>query len=205
MNGLTKVMCGLLPASFVVLVPEMALAQQTAQSAMVCYAVDNHNRAYYFTETMIVDIPAAQGDQYSNALHEDFGKFIRARDIYSSQFGCVIFPVNGALPNGLTLEGWKQIERDNYKIYNFSWPIITDYRPKDIVPLPVAKAPPGADSGKRDSLIVRQPDEAPRPVAKTTPKPAAKRKPAVAAKPAPKKKSSCRVEGTARFCKAVAR
>lgn len=60
------------------------------------------------------------------------------------------------------------------------------------------------DLGKRDSLIVRQIDEAPTKPAAAAPKPVAKPKP-VAAKPASKKKSSCRVSNGHRVCGAIAR
>lgn len=108
-----------------------------------------------------------------------------------------------------------EIERQATLTANFStsWPVLTkpvplNQKATDFLAGIVPPNPTQA-SGKRDSLIVRQPDEAPaKPVAAAR-KPVAKPKPVaakpVAAKPAPKKKSSCRVSNGHRVCGAIAR
>lgn len=104
-----------------------------------------------------------------------------------------------------------EIERQAKLTANFStsWPTLTKPVPlnqmaTDYMAGIVPPKPPQA-SGKRDSLIVRQIDEAPAKPAVATRKPVAKPKPAVAAKPAPKKKSTCRLVNGHKVCGAYSR
>ena len=103
---------------------------------------------------------------------------------------------------------WRDNDRNNKTKYGYTFNTLSGWRPSPF-PAPVAAiakpvAPPQA-SGKRDSLIVRQIDEAPAKPAVAARKPVAKPKPA-AAKPAPKKKSSCKVNSSGqKVCGAYSR
>lgn len=104
--------------------------------------------------------------------------------------------------NTVEAEYMKQNSKDNTARYNYTYVTATDWRPSNVVVNKgvIKEQEPVVGSGKGDSIIVRQPDEAPvKPAAKSAPKPAAKAKPA--AKPIPKKPlSKCGGKGQRR-CK----
>lgn len=151
--------------------------------AMVCDNFDYGSSQYYFTDVFWIEKDerkTRQGRDFADPL---FRNFVAAQGQDPRYAQCYSFQT--------AEEAAQKIKRDSelnatkYPIRSLgAWHPAKPYSGTIAKPSDEAKQP--ADQGKRDSIIVRQPDQAPvKPIAQPAPKPVAKAKPV--AKPVPKK------------------
>lgn len=196
--------------------PRPAMAQNPGdQVALLCRYEGYGTLQYFYTDIIMIPKAITGYTSYGDPVDDrpngivlpEFKAHLTSKGYtyYQSDSYC------GAWDTALKAQEWRDNDRNNKTKYGYTFNTLSGWRPSPF-PAPVAAsakpAPPKAPqaSGKRDSLIVRQIDEAPAKPVVAARKPVAKRKPAVAAKPAPKKKSSCKVNSSGqKVCGAYSR
>lgn len=189
--------------------PALAQASGFRTGAMWCYYEEIEGARRYFY-TAITEIPvdpslSEQQDYESRVRFTDsFVSHVQSKGVGPGNRGCQVIDKRPlADSKALAQSNFKQ-EMINKEKYRYNYILVNDWK----MPVPVAPVasaapkPTGPVSGKRDSLIVRDP-EGPRPVAKAAPpKPVARPAQKVAApKPAAKKATPCGGRGQ-RNCRA---
>lgn len=169
--------CGVMPST--------AIAQNVPDAwAMECSNFDYSSSQFYITDVIWIAKDGRDIYQIRHFVDPLFKNFVAAQGQDPRYADCTAFRTEEEAAQEIK-SSRDNYEKQNYPVHSLgAWHPTKPFSGTIATPSAIPKQP--VETGKRDSIIVRQPDEAPKtPVAKPAPKPAAKAKPA--AKPIPKK------------------